>query len=80
VVKPGANGAPTAYASWNGATGVAAWRLVGGAVASELTPLLSVPSTGFETAIGIPAGPAYVAVQAFGADGSLLGSSLVAAG
>jgi hypothetical protein len=80
VVKPGANGAATAYASWNGATGVASWRLAGGASASSLVPLATVPSTGFETAIGVPGGTAVVAVQALAADGSVLSTSVAAPG
>ncbi len=79
-MRPGANGAATAYASWNGATGVAAWRLVGGPGESSLTPLVTVPSSGFETAIGVPAGTAVVAVQALAADGSVLSTSVAAPG
>ncbi len=76
AVTAGANGAATAYASWNGATGVASWRLLGGASASSLTrPARTAPSTGFETAIGVPGGPAYIAVQALAADGSVLSTS-----
>jgi len=80
AVRPGANGAATAYASWNGATGVASWRLLGGPSASSLTPLLLAPSAGFETAIGVPGGPATVAVQALAADGSVLATSVPAPG
>jgi hypothetical protein len=76
----GANGAVTAYASWNGATGVAAWRLAGGSSASSLTPLLEAASTGFETAIAVPNAPAYIAVQALAADGTVLGTSQAIAG
>jgi hypothetical protein len=80
VVTPGANGAATAYASWNGATGVASWRLLGGASASSLDPVAAVPSAGFETAIGVPGGLAVVAVQALAADGSVLSTSVAAPG
>jgi hypothetical protein len=75
MVKPGANGAATAYASWNGATAVASWRLLGGPSATSLAPLSATLWAGFETAIGVPGGPAYVAVQALGADGSVLSTS-----
>jgi hypothetical protein len=80
AVQPGANGTATAYASWNGATGVAAWRLVGGPNVSELTPVLTTPWSGFETAIGVPAGIAVVAVQALAADGTVLSTSVAAPG
>ncbi len=80
AVRPGANGAATAYASWNGATGVAAWQLLGGPSESSLTPLVTVPSSGFETAIGVPGGTAVVAVQALAADGGVLSTSVPAPG
>ncbi len=51
AIKRGANGSVTAYASWNGATGVAAWRVLGGSSASSLVPLGQTPWTNFETAI-----------------------------
>jgi hypothetical protein len=72
-----AGGAGTAYASWNGATEVAAWRLLVGASASSLSTVAQVPRSGFETAIPVPAGTAgpYAAVQALGAAGQVLGTS-----
>jgi len=76
---PGGAGAGTAYASWNGATGVAAWRLLAGASASgsALKPILTVPRAGFETALGVPAGTVgpYLAVQALDASGRALATS-----
>jgi hypothetical protein len=69
-------GAGTVYASWNGATQVASWRLLAGASPKSLHPLLTTPRTGFETAIALPGGTAgpYLAVQALDAAGNLLGS------
>jgi Arylsulfotransferase (ASST) len=70
-----------AYASWNGATDVAAWQLLAGSSASRLAPVGGAPRSGFETAIGVPAtaGP-YLAVHALAADGSVLGTSAATKG
>jgi len=72
----GAHGAML-YVSWNGATGVASWRVLGGASPTSLIPLASSASTGFETAISLPRNPAvgYVAVQALDASGAVMGLS-----
>jgi hypothetical protein len=76
-----AGGAGTAYASWNGATLVSSWRVLAGPSASNLTVVAQVPHSGFETAIPIPAGTTgpYLAVQALGAAGQVLGTSLASA-
>jgi len=76
-----AGGAGTVYASWNGATEVASWKLLAGASASSLSTVAQVPRSGFETAIPVPAGTVgpYVAVQALGAAGQLLATSATAA-
>jgi hypothetical protein len=78
---PGAAGGPSvAYASWNGATQVASWRLLAGPSASSLASVTEVARSGFETAIALPAGTVgpYLAVQALGAGGEVLGSSAAA--
>jgi hypothetical protein len=75
-----AGGGRTAYASWNGATLVASWRLLAGPSAASLAPVAQVARAGFETAIPLPAGAAvgpYFAVQALGGDGGVLGASAV---
>jgi hypothetical protein len=61
--------------SWNGATNVASWRVLGGASASALVPVASVAKAGFQTTISVPAGTAYVAVQALDSSGTVLGTS-----
>jgi hypothetical protein len=71
----GAAGALDVYASWNGATEVAAWRVLGGASARALAPVASAPRTGFETTIATPGAEAYVAVQALNGAGVVLGTS-----
>jgi hypothetical protein len=65
----------TIYASWNGATGVAAWQVLGGATPATLAPLGNVPSGGFETAISVPSAAPVFAVQALGSAGEVLASS-----
>jgi hypothetical protein len=65
------------YASWNGATGVASWRVLAGSSPTSVKPLSATPRTGFETAIALPAGSSapYVAVQALDATGAVMGVS-----
>jgi hypothetical protein len=72
--------AGTVYASWNGATLVAAWRVLAGPSPTSLTAVAQSPRSGFETAVALPAATAgpYVAVQALAADGSVLGASKAA--
>jgi hypothetical protein len=74
-------GAGTVYASWNGATEVASWRVLAGPGATSLQPVAQAARSGFETAVAIPPathGP-YVAVQALDASGNVLGASPAAA-
>lgn len=75
----GASHAGTAYASWNGATLVVTWRVLAGPTPHSLTAVAEGARTGFETAIAVPAGTVgpYVAVQALGASGQVLGTSAV---
>jgi hypothetical protein len=65
----------TAYASWNGATNLAAWQLLGGSDESALQELVSARARGFETAIEAPRGLQVLAVQALDASGAALGRS-----
>ena len=50
-----ASGYTDAYVSWNGDTRVARWTVLGGRRANNLVPIGSVPRTGFETGVRIPA-------------------------
>jgi hypothetical protein len=77
VAASAAHGGATAYVSWNGATEVASWRLLGGASAASLQPLSSTPNSGFETAIALPASAAsgYVEAQALNSAGAVIGAS-----
>jgi hypothetical protein len=65
----------TVYASWNGATEVASWRVLSGATPDALSPAATVPRAGFETKILVPGAGPYVAVQALDASGQVLGTS-----
>jgi hypothetical protein len=68
------------YASWNGATGVSAGRVLGGASAATLTPIATASSSGFETSIGVQSADADFAVQALDAAGKVLATSSVSLG
>lgn len=67
----------TVYASYNGSTETAFWRVEGGPSPGRLAPVLTVPRTGFETAIALRSRPAYVAVSALDARKRLLSTSRV---
>lgn len=65
------------YASWNGATDIAAWRVLAGPSPAALATVGTYPAQGFETAIAAPTSQPYVRVQALSATGTLLRSSPV---
>jgi hypothetical protein len=67
-------GVTTVYASWNGATTVSVWRVLGGRTPTALRPVRRAPLSRFETAIKVR-GPRYVAVQALDRAGHVLGTS-----
>jgi Arylsulfotransferase (ASST) len=77
AVASGTGGASTVYASWNGATLVASWRVLTGPSVTHMHVVAEGPRTGFESAIALPAhttGP-DVSVQALGAGGQVLGAA-----
>jgi hypothetical protein len=63
------------HASWNGATGVASWRVLAGKDPGSLTPQATIPAVGFESSTMLPKSYAYAAVQALDSSGRVLGSS-----
>lgn len=73
-----ADGVPVVHASWNGATEVARWQVRAGTRANDLRPARTLRRQGFETAIALPAVPAYAQVVALDARGQVLGTSAVA--
>ncbi len=67
-------------ASWNGATDVSSWRVLAGPNPNSLTAQAAMPDSGFESSITYPNAYQehkieYVAAQALGAGGQLLGTS-----
>jgi hypothetical protein len=77
---PSPNAGGTVYASWNGATQVASWRVLAGTSTSSLSSVTQVPRSGFETSIALPAGTTgpYLDVQALNAAGQAIGTSAAA--
>lgn len=65
------------YASWNGATSVSDWRVLGGSSVQNLQGLDRSRRTGFETEIDIASRPRFVAVEALAGSGAVLGMSPV---
>ncbi len=64
-----------AFASWNGATNVASWRVLAGNDPHALKAQASMPDSGFESSVTFPDAFSYVAVQALGPAGELLSTS-----
>jgi arylsulfotransferase ASST len=65
----------TVYASWNGATTVASWRVLAGPSAATLAPVEQFPDNGFETTMHVSSTGPYFAVQALDVRGRLLAIS-----
>jgi hypothetical protein len=68
------------YASWNGATTIASWRVLAGVAPGALSPVASGAFAGYETTIPVAGQPPYVAVQALDANGNVLGTSAPVSG
>jgi hypothetical protein len=69
------HGRTTVYASWNGATRVARWRVLAGSAPNALKPVASARKRTFETAIRLTHREAYVAVQPLDSRGRALSTS-----
>jgi hypothetical protein len=65
----------TAYASWNGATGVQTWQLLAGGRTGGLRPVSNTRSRGFESALHTTSAGPHFAVQALDDSGTPLGRS-----
>ncbi|MHB8235547.1 MAG: arylsulfotransferase family protein [Solirubrobacteraceae bacterium] len=63
------------YASWNGATDVASWRVLAGKSAGALKQQAVIAATGFESSTTLAQKQAFVAVQALDAAGDVLATS-----
>jgi hypothetical protein len=79
AVRSSSGAGAIVYASWNGATNVASWRVLAGTSPSSLTPAGQAPRGGFETAVSLPRAGAgsYVQAQALDAAGTVIGVSPV---
>jgi hypothetical protein len=78
AVSRQSSGTVKLYASWNGATQVVAWRVLGGSQRDALRPLAATaPRTGFETTLTVHTRARFLAVQALGAGDHVLASSAV---
>lgn len=77
AVKRSGTDRMTVYASWNGATDVAEWEVLGGSWWTGLSPIHHAAQAGFETAMEmrIPRGVHYVAVRPTNTAGTILGKS-----
>ena len=69
------NGRSTIYASWNGATQVASWRVLAGSSASDVVAVGTAAKAGFETAIPLTTEYNSFKLQALSASGSVIGTS-----
>jgi EmrB/QacA subfamily drug resistance transporter len=71
-----ANGHTTVYASWNGATQVVSWRVLGASGSTgRMSAVARAARSGFETAIAAPGGYTRFQVQALDASGRIIGTS-----
>jgi hypothetical protein len=71
-------GATTVYASWNGATDVAFWRVLAGGSTASMDPVGRFAKTGFETRMSVPSTRPKIEVQALDQNGHVLSTSLPA--
>jgi EmrB/QacA subfamily drug resistance transporter len=71
----GDDGQTTVYASWNGATELASWRVMAASGAGHLAAVAHAAKSGFETAIQVSSSYRSFKLQALGADGRVLGTS-----
>ena len=68
------------YASWNGATEIAAWRVLAGPDGGHLRTVAQARKTGFETAIPVSTRARVFRVAALNADGRVMRLSRAAPG
>jgi hypothetical protein len=80
AVRPAPEGdGVTVYASWNGATELAEWRVLSGENPGALQPIRTVRRLGFETAVELADPGAVVAVEALDGNGEVLARSAAVA-
>jgi hypothetical protein len=74
------HGKTTVYTSWNGATKVAAWRVLGGADAKHLRTIATATRRGFETALPLSRGYGHYQIQALDGHRHVLGAKTFGSG
>ena len=76
AASPSGNGT-TVYASWDGATDVAAWQVLAGPSQdpTTMTPVGKFTDTNFETTMSVSSAQPYFAVQALNSAGQVLSTS-----
>ncbi|MEA2351023.1 MAG: hypothetical protein QOG86_1964 [Thermoleophilaceae bacterium] len=79
VAATAAGATTTVYASWNGATEVARWRVLSGTAPGSLRAGPTVARTDFETAIPLGGAAKLVQVEALDRSGKVIGRSKVVA-
>jgi hypothetical protein len=72
-----AHGTTTVYASWNGATQVTSWKVLGGNSAGHMKVIATKSKNGFETAIAIKRSAKHYKVEAVNSAHKVIGSSKV---
>jgi hypothetical protein len=75
IVAERAGSHTDAYVSWNGDTRVARWVALTGTSPATLSPLGSVPRTGFETGMRLSRRVVKLAVRGVDASGATVGTS-----
>ena len=75
-----ADGTISVHATWNGATQVSSWQVLGGAVSGALSAIGTVPWNGVDTVFTAPAGINSVQVIALDSTGATIGTSAPASG
>jgi hypothetical protein len=75
-ISPGSGNQLTVYASWNGATDVASWRVLAGSSPNNTTQLIATARTqGFETAIPVTTSLGYLTIRAIDSAGRPIGTT-----
>ncbi|HTT89118.1 MAG TPA: MFS transporter [Acidimicrobiales bacterium] len=69
------SGETTVYASWNGATQVASWKVLAGSDDHDLTVVARSAKTGFETGVSVKGKFTSFEVQALNSKGQVIGTS-----
>ena len=75
-----ADGTIAVHATWNGATQVTSWQVLGGTTSGTPSPIRTTPWNGVDTVLTIPAGVSNVQVVALNSAGAAIGTSATVSG